>query len=195
MANTVPTEQVATFCNLTARRIQQLVKEGMPQESRGQFVFAAAIQLYIGYIQDKLKAHGSGTSNKEVKDSRSRYLEMQTESAELDLKLKQGKLLDVNDVQMVMNEVMQGFAYDLDGVAGRFAADLSAENDPANIQVMLFEEHRRIREAAADRIRSMGSGDELTIDPTATTKKISGRVGRRKQSATPRKRRKRPVEK
>ena len=88
MAADVPVNDVARFCRITPRRVQQLVKEGMPQVSRGKYNQVAAVQWYIGYLQDQNKQKGSGTSNKDLKDRRGRYLDIQAKSAELDYRKK-----------------------------------------------------------------------------------------------------------
>jgi phage terminase Nu1 subunit (DNA packaging protein) len=48
---TVEVSKVAAFLNLDERRVQQLVKEGMPRESRGQYDPVKCAHFYIRFSQ------------------------------------------------------------------------------------------------------------------------------------------------
>lgn len=194
MAN-VSVNDIAKFCRISPRRVQQLVKEGMPSEGRGQYNLAACAQWYIGYLQDKLKETGSGSSTTELKERRSRYLEIQATSAELDLRKKIGTLIDSEHAHFVMQEAMVIIATQMDGLGGRMASELAVINDPAEIRNRLLNETRRIRAAAADRLSSMAATGDSIIDPDTPAAKKPGRVGKRKSNTATRKRRAGAVEK
>lgn len=175
--------------------MQQLVKEGMPQEGRGKYNFAAAVRWYISYLQEQLKLNGSGTSNKDLKDTRSAYLEIQRQSAELDLKEKIGELIDKTETQIAVNEAMVIIATQMDGMGGRFANELASIEDPGEIRLLLLNETRRIRRAAADRLSCLGAIEDGSKHPATTTRKKRRSVGKPRKSASTGKRGTRAVQK
>jgi len=182
MANTVGVNEVAQFCNISPRRVQQLVKEGLPQVGRGKYLLAAAAQWYIVYLQKQLKEQGSGTSNKEVKDRRSRYLEIQAATAELDYRRKVGDLVDREQAGLVINEAMVIIASQMDGLGGRLAGELAGIMEPALIRQTLLNETRRIRAAAADRLSRLAVVESGGRNSKATTRKRARSVGGSKQN-------------
>ena len=195
MANPVSVNEIASFCGITARRVQQLVKEGMPQEGRGKYNFAAGVRWYISYLQEQNKLQGSGTSNKDLKDTREQYLDIQRQSAELDLKQKIGELVDREETQIAVNEAMVIIATQMDGIGGRFANELADIDDPAQIRILLLNETRRIRGAAADRLQCLGAIEVGGKHPPTTTRKKRRPVGKSSKSTPTGKRRTGTVQK
>ncbi|HEY6184421.1 MAG TPA: hypothetical protein VIW67_19405, partial [Terriglobales bacterium] len=52
---TVSVSRVAQALNLSEQRVQQLVKEGMPREARGQYDPIKCMYFYIRYLQAALE--------------------------------------------------------------------------------------------------------------------------------------------
>ena len=52
---TVDVTKVASALNLTKQRVQQLVKEGLPREGRGQYDPMKCMLWYIRYLQQALE--------------------------------------------------------------------------------------------------------------------------------------------
>ena len=101
MAQTVSGATVAKALNLTERRVQQLVREGMPKEGHGQYDPWACALWYIRYLQKKVEARetespdGKGAS---WRDEKKRLLHLQANNEELEYKKRLG---DVVPVEMV----------------------------------------------------------------------------------------------
>jgi hypothetical protein len=82
----------------------------------------------------------------------------QAEAAELDVAQKLGKVIPLEDVRIAISEAMVIVGSQLDGLGGRCAAQLAVMTDAAEIRRFLLNETRRIRAAAADRLKGLGGG-------------------------------------
>lgn len=80
----------------------------------------------------------------------------QAEVAELDAAARRGKVIALEDVRRAFSEAMVIIASQLDGLGGRCAAQLAGMTDAAEIRRFLLNETRRIRAAAADRLKGLG---------------------------------------
>jgi phage terminase Nu1 subunit (DNA packaging protein) len=56
MMSFVDVLKVAQALNLEVRRVQQLVKEGIPREARGQYDAVKCMLFYIRYLRDRDQA-------------------------------------------------------------------------------------------------------------------------------------------
>lgn len=54
MSTSVSVMRLAEDLNLTARRVQQLVKEGLPKGKRGEYVLEDCFRWYVRFLQSKL---------------------------------------------------------------------------------------------------------------------------------------------
>ena len=57
---TYPVSVIAKLLKLTERRVQQLSKEGViPKAEHGRYELAAAVQGYVGYLQERIAPRGA----------------------------------------------------------------------------------------------------------------------------------------
>jgi phage terminase Nu1 subunit (DNA packaging protein) len=94
----VGVDKVAKALNVTARRVQQLVKEGMPPpESRGKYDLAQCMLWYIRYLQkviEKREAPEDMAGNS-LRRQRERLVAAQAEREELELAEKKGEVVPI----------------------------------------------------------------------------------------------------
>ena len=182
MSGLVSVDEVAGFCMVTPRRIQQLVKEGLPQAGRGKYHLVEAVQWYIRYLQEK--AAGRPEANSQIKTERGRLLSAQAEMAEFERDIKRGSYLPAEDVRVALNEAMVIIATNEDAIPGRLAQKLANMDTPGLIRQLLLNELRRGRETAADRLAAFADSRGRRRNTKATAGKNARRVGRpRKDTA------------
>jgi phage terminase Nu1 subunit (DNA packaging protein) len=105
----VGVEKVADALNLSPRRVQMLVKEGLPQESRGQYDPVKCLLWYIRFLQTKLKEKADRTGDGSFpgeRVERIRRLRADSEMKELNLSERRKKLVAVSDVKRAVSELV-----------------------------------------------------------------------------------------
>ena len=93
---TVSTEQLAKACNLTPRRIRQLVQEGMPRASAGRYDLGVCMSWYIRYLQGLVERHGTpeeSSARFAMADAEMRKLLADAEMAEFKVLRERGKMI------------------------------------------------------------------------------------------------------
>ena len=61
---TIDVHKVSKFLNVTPRRVQQLVKEGMPREARGQYNPIKCGAWYVRYLRAAIEKKTMATGEK-----------------------------------------------------------------------------------------------------------------------------------
>ena len=181
---TVGVGEVARFCRISTRRVQQLVKEGMPQIERGKFNLAEAAQWYIGFLQDAIKRQGSGRSNDSLKKRQAEVLKYRAQKEKLEFKVRSGELIETEKAKQVIREAMVIIATSEDSLAGRLAGELARIDEPALIRQTLLKELRRGRSQAANKFERAGIMDDSGAVVQATAGEDAGRVGGSEQDTS-----------
>jgi phage terminase Nu1 subunit (DNA packaging protein) len=94
--------QIANVLNLTERRVQQLVREGLPKEGHGQYDLAKSMMWYIRYLQKKVEARATESeagAASSWRDEKKRLLHLQANNEELEYKRKLGEVVPVEMVR------------------------------------------------------------------------------------------------
>jgi phage terminase Nu1 subunit (DNA packaging protein) len=127
---TVGVHRVAAFLNVTPRRVQQLVKEGMPRSSRGQYDPVKCGAWYVRYLQaaieKKTTSTGDGTYTT-LQEERSRLLRAKTELKQIELAKKLGTLVSIFDVEKEMTELVLTTKARILGIPARVAGEIVGE--------------------------------------------------------------------
>ena len=193
---TVDSDKMAEFLNLTPRRLRQLVKEGiLPKESRGQYPVSRVTRAYIQYLQGLTKGlnqHDPKSLDRDAEELRK--IREQADKLELENALKRREQLRADDVREFFLEVAVIYGTQLDALAGRLAGMLPGE--PGENRKIIFAESRAIRSATADRLTQFaaGIGAEGGGDGECPAAENSGPVGGRKPRTSKGKRGAGPVE-
>lgn len=93
---TVPIGSLGSVLNLSERRIQQLVKEGvLSKEERGRYPFMTNVKGYVMYLQSRVDGNNSGIID--LDEARKRKLQAEAMMAELELERTQENTISVAD--------------------------------------------------------------------------------------------------
>lgn len=139
-----PTELARIF-GVSRKWIYGLVEKGMPREGR-HFDVALCVQWYTG----ELKGAGSTDEAADVTEARRQLYIEQTERQRLENARLRGELVDLDEAKGVLFGIASIVASQLDAVAPRIAGLVVGETDIKNVQTLLFDEHRAIRESIAE---------------------------------------------
>lgn len=152
-------EQVAKLLNLTPRRVQQLVKDGMPQEARGQYDALKCMMWYIRYLQDKVTAReaedGPSLSSERLRGERAKsdLLEMERDE-------KRGRLQDSAAVVKVYATRVMSARTRMLAIPTKVAPMLLGAKDTTTIEATIKSEiHAALRELA-NHERTATTGDD-----------------------------------
>ena len=97
MASSFNIQAIAKLLKLSARRIQQLAKEGViPKAERGKYDLVNSVHGYIDYL--KAKAGGEFTAE-EVLKNKNKLLKAKAELAEIDKMKASGELIPKGEVK------------------------------------------------------------------------------------------------
>jgi len=146
---TVDVTKVASALNLDERRIQQLVKEGMPREKRGQYVVLKCALWYVRYLQAALEKKAvplpDGTYAAE-RDERIRNLRADAELKEIELAKERGFLVSLRDVESTMTDLVLTTKARIMAIPPRVAPELVGETSRVMVQAKI---EKACREALA----------------------------------------------
>jgi len=98
----VGSPQIANALNLTKRRVEQLVHEGLPREERGKYDLGKCMLWYIRYLQDALEKKGvpgltDGEGALQLKVERARLLKAQASLEEIQLAKARGEVVEIEE--------------------------------------------------------------------------------------------------
>lgn len=198
----VSTETIGKALNLSARRVQQLVKEGLPRIAPGQFDLGLCMQWYIRYLQQALEARatpGGDGAYLELSSERARLAREQADRTALENATRRGELVEVAVAAEEWSRYLVAIRARFLALPTKLAAEIARLTDADAVRSRIDNEVRECLAAAADQ-----SGPAATDaapaaaqgrERTAAAAKVNGqRVGRRKAPAQPGKlRRTRPV--
>lgn len=103
-AQTFPIDTIAKLLDLTPRRVNQLVNEGViPRAERGRYELVPAVQGYIRYL--KTKAINADVSTEDSEHKR-RLLKARADIAEMEAERLSGDLVEAASVQKTWIDLM-----------------------------------------------------------------------------------------
>ncbi|MFH0351042.1 MAG: hypothetical protein ACHBMF_03785 [Chromatiales bacterium] len=103
-----PVEAISKLLNLTPRRIQQLVREGViPRPERGKYDLIRTIRGYVKYLQER--AEGRGVEPTDLHGERTRLLKAQADKTELEIDERMGALLPAERIIAVWEQLVAAF--------------------------------------------------------------------------------------
>lgn len=124
---TVDVGKVANALNLDERRVQQLVHEGMPRESKGQYDPVKCLLWYVRYLQKALEKKAVPTLDGGFvgeREERVRLLRADADLRELELARERGLLVSIQDVERDMADLILTTKARVLAVAPRVAPEL-----------------------------------------------------------------------
>lgn len=145
---TVPVGKVANILNLTPRRVQQLVKEGMPREATGQYDPVKCMLFYVRYLQQALEQQTIPTLEGYAgeREARLRILRTAADLKEIALSKQRSQLVAVPDVEAALAKLRRVATGHIMAIPSRLAPELVGETSRMMIQA-------RIEKACKDAMR------------------------------------------
>src|ERR1700675_4807318 len=134
---TADVEKVASALNLDARRVQQLVKEGMPREGRGQYDPVKCMLWYIRYLQNALEKKSVPTLDGGFvgeRGERGRLLRAHAELREMELAKQRGLMVALPDFESMLTDLVQTTNGRIMAMPPRLAPELVGETSRVMIQ-------------------------------------------------------------
>lgn len=189
---TVSVKIVSQLLDLSTRRVQQLVTEGViPKPESGKYDLVKAIHGYINYLRRQIR-EGEEVS---ITDQRKRLVKAQAEKQELDNQRKKGELLPADLIHVVLVDVLSRVRTNLLGISGRIAPQVSGLTDRRQARSLIENVVRDALEETAeidygkfirDSVKTGQSGGRRT---KAAANVDGERVGRQKKKTKSRSKR------
>lgn len=138
---------------------------GMPRVSNGKYLLGVCVQWYI----NRLRMAVAGGDSNDVAQEKLKLIRAQRHRYEIENKKKRGELIDHNTVAGVLNNMGTIVASQLDGMAPRLSSIVAGMDDPGEVQQVLFNECRTIRDnTAAATLDLAATYDDGQYHTTAT---------------------------
>jgi hypothetical protein len=142
----VAVDVIAFVLGLSVRRVQQLVAEkALPGAiAPGLYDLAACVKARIDHAE-----RGGDAGGARVRDLIAAARIKEAKAAALE-----SRYIDRDELEELLTRIGVDLAAQLDGTAGRVAAEVVAVTggDRAKVQAILFAEHRKIRATMADAV-------------------------------------------
>ena len=151
----VNAEKVAQALNLTESRVDQLVKEGLPKEGRGQYDPVKCMLFYVRYLQNAIEKRTAPALDGAFvgeRRERIRLLRVAADLKEARLAKERSQLVAVSDVEAMTKDLVRTTTAEIMAIAPRLAPELVGETSRAMIQAKI---ERACKESLA-RLAKMG---------------------------------------
>jgi len=140
----VDINRLAKILNVTPRRIQQLVQEGMPKAGKGRYPLVACIHWFIKFWQDRAEGRiaGWGINQKKggVIAAKERLTRTQADIAQIDYEERIGSIHKTEECRRSAFTLGRELRDMILIVPDRVDAILAAENDRARVNSTLRQE-------------------------------------------------------
>ena len=138
--STVNVTRVAAALNLTEQRVQQLVKEGMPREARGQYDPVKCMLWYIRYLQSAIERKDVPLLDRRFvgeRHERIRLIRAEADLREMELARERGLLVALQDVERTLIELAFTTKARIMSIPQQLAPELVGETSRVMIQAKL----------------------------------------------------------
>jgi len=190
---TYPAATMAKLLQITPRRLQQLVSEGViPKISRGRYELAPVVQAYINYLRERTLPGMMNVVS--LDEARQRKLAAEAKLAEIEVAKAEGGVVTIQIVEKSWTDLVHAVRGRLLALPQNVAAMVAVEDDTGKCEALINREIKSalaefgdgklpdIRERDKEPDKSAGKGD-AGVRTTARPKRK--RVGRpRKGSVT-----------
>jgi hypothetical protein len=133
----VDVARVAKALNLQVRRVQYLVKEGMPRQARGKYDPVKCMLWYVRYLQRLLEKKSLPQRDGTEREERVRLLRAKADLRELEVSRERSQLISTADYQAAIANLVETTTTYVMAVAPRLASDLIGETSRLMIQARI----------------------------------------------------------
>ena len=130
-------DQVSKVLDLTPRRINQLAKEGLPRESRGEYDLVKCVRWYIAHLRKQLADARHGTET-EVQ-GRARLVSITADLRAIDLAERRAEMIRIDDAQNIMDPVFIAMRMKLLAFPKKVGSILGNTENARQILILLNE--------------------------------------------------------
>lgn len=141
---TVGVVKVASALNLDPRRVQQLVKEGMPRQSRGRYDPVKCMLWYVRYLQGVLEKRSMPTPDGGERSPLVRLLRAQADLKEMELARQQSAVIPVAVYESTLDAIIQTTTSVVMAIAPKVATEIVGNNSRVMVQALI---EKRCKEA------------------------------------------------
>ena len=139
----VDAETVAQVLGLSARRVQQLVKNGViPRAKRGSYNLPDVVKSWCAWLV-------SGKASGDLASERRKLTAAQARIKTVEAQKAEQNVISIEDAIFAVSRVTQALVTRLEGLPGRLSSSLVGRA-AGEIHVMLRNEIRQIRQSAYD---------------------------------------------
>lgn len=137
---TVDVTKIASALNLEVRRVQQLVKEGMPRETRGQYDAVKCMLWYIRYLQQVIDKKSVPTLDGGFvgeREERVRLLRADADLREMELAKERSLVIAIADYERTLADLILTTKARIMAMPPRLAPELVGETSRVMIQAKI----------------------------------------------------------
>jgi phage terminase Nu1 subunit (DNA packaging protein) len=137
---TVDVGKVARALNLTPQRVQQLVKEGLPRETRGRYDPIKCMMFYVRYLQRVLEKKSTPTLDGSFvgeRVERIRLLRAQADLREMELARERSLVIPVEDYERTLANFILVTTARVMAIAPRIAPEVVGQQSRVMIQALI----------------------------------------------------------
>lgn len=139
----VDVTRIAQALNLHPRRVQYLVKEGMPREARGKYDPVKCMCFYIRYLQALIDKKSRPRDDRAGEGAqRVRLLRAKADIKEFRVARERSQLVSAAEVQAALSELLHATMRYTMPVAARLAPELVGETSRILIQAKIDKAYR-----------------------------------------------------
>jgi phage terminase Nu1 subunit (DNA packaging protein) len=175
-----PAKVIASLFDITERRVQQLVAQGViPKTERGRYELFPAVQGYIKFLRERKLSEAVVS----LDEARQRKLAAEAEMAEIELAKARADVVRIDDVARQWDAILSGVRTRLLALPTKVAPMVAVENDQSIVKEMIEDGvYSALGELAAGLSDSVGRPEpgiaELPEPVGSADKADDKRVGR-----------------
>lgn len=179
----VSADTLGHLFNLSARRVQQLAKEGVIPKpvKRDEYLLAESVRGYTKWLQDRVQHRDTANVSRDLREEQLRKIKTENDLAD-------GLLISIDDVQQSVALMGNALVRLCESLRGRLtpliAPYLREGVDSSFLPGVIDDEQRRIRTEIAETLESLCGPGSVRENNKAPAPKDVGRVGRRTATTT-----------
>lgn len=135
MSKIVSVAELAELFDLTPRRVQQLVNEGVipKPKTRGEYELTACVKGYINSLKQQIDGSGNST----LASERTRLAKAQADKTEMDNAVRSGELIEISEVTDTMSTLISASRAKILTLPVRLSAKLAGSKTEKEIKTIL----------------------------------------------------------
>lgn len=144
MNEIITTKELANILDLTPRRVQQYVKDGiLSNEGRGKFNLKKSIHEYFNY-KIGLQKENQNKKGGDYYKSLARKTELEAELKEIELAKRKNEIIEIEDVEELFTEIITIAKTKIMRRSATLAPKVAIESDVVKVKKIIDENSRVI---------------------------------------------------